>query len=145
MDDREVIEVLMVDDNPADVDLMQDVLGEGQRWRVTTAQDGEQALALLNAGKKECRSPDLVMLDLNMPRKDGRAVLAEIKSDPDLRRIPVLVFTTSQAAHDIDRAYESGANCYVSKPGNLKEFTAALKSIEDFWLVAAQLPRRVPA
>jgi CheY-like chemotaxis protein len=144
---REVIAVLLVDDNPADLDLMRDVFEQGRRCRISTAQDGEQALAMLNQAKDgDGRSiPDLLVLDLNLPRRHGQAVLAELKSDPVLKRTPVLVFTTSQAERDIEMAYESGANGYVSKPGNLKDFIAAVKSIEEFWFCLAHLPRRVPA
>lgn len=146
MDTSQVIEVLLVDDNPADLDLFTEVLAEKPLCHISTAQDGEQALGLLytDAEAPAAILPDLIVLDLNLPRKDGRAVLADVKSNPTLRTIPVLVFTTSEARHDIERAYELGANCYVSKPGNLNDFIAVVKSIEDFWLSSAHLPRRIP-
>src|SRR5581483_2511927 len=111
--------------------------------RISTAPDGEQAIAVLrDQAAHEDNMPGLVVLDLNLPRKDGRAVLAEVKQDPLLKRIPVLVFTTSNAHHDIERAYELGANGYVSKPGNLNDFIAVVQSLEEFWLSSAHLPRR---
>ena len=84
--------------------------------------------------------PDIIVLDLNLPRKDGREVLAEVRSDPALARIPVVVFTTSQAAADVNRSYELGANCYLRKPGNLPDFVALVQSMADFWLGFASLP-----
>jgi CheY-like chemotaxis protein len=138
-------EILLVDDNPADIDLTSDVLAKSlPRSRVSTVPDGEEALAFLrHQGKHEQAAvPNLIVLDLNLPRKDGRAVLAEIKADPVLKKIPVVVFTTSKAAHDINRSYELGANCYVSKPGNLPEFVRTVKSIDEFWLTTTHLPCR---
>jgi chemotaxis family two-component system response regulator Rcp1 len=145
MEVNELTQVLLVDDNPADLDLMKEVLGHHRRCHITTAQDGEQALLRLRAASQASGHPlpGLVMLDLNLPRKDGRAVLAELKTDPMLKSIAVVVFTTSQARHDIENAYRLGANCYVSKPGNLKDFIAVVKSLEEFWLSSAHLPRRV--
>src|SRR5690348_15739810 len=115
MEASEIRHVLLVDDNPADLDLMKEILGKRRRCRISTAPDGEQAIAVLRDQAHEDNMPGLVVLDLNLPRKDGRAVLAEVKQDPLLKRIPVLVFTTSNAHHDIERAYELGANGYVSK------------------------------
>jgi CheY-like chemotaxis protein len=141
-----ITEILLVDDNPADIDLTSDVLAKSlPRSHVTTVADGEEALAFLRHRGKHVAAavPNLIVLDLNLPGKDGRAVLAEIKTDPALKRIPVVVFTTSQADHDIERSYELGANCYVSKPGNLPEFVRIVKSIDDFWLGTTHLPFRV--
>ncbi len=86
--------------------------------------------------------PDIIVLDLNLPRKDGREVLSEVRSDPQLSRIPVVVFTTSQASSDVNRSYELGANCYLRKPGNLADFTAVVQSMADFWLSFASLPQK---
>ena len=136
-------EILLVDDNPADADLTRLVLSRcGRPCRISTVSDGEQALAFLRrgGGHTHAARPSLVVLDLNLPRKDGRAVLDEIKLSPELRRIPVVVFSTSRSGQDIARCYELGANCYVSKPGNLDDFFAAVKSIEEFWFGSASLP-----
>jgi chemotaxis family two-component system response regulator Rcp1 len=135
--------VLLVDDNPADLDLIREVLGRRTDCRISIAHDGEQALVFLRESKQpgSTTAPALVVLDLNLPGKDGRAVLAEVKADAQLRRIPVVVFTTSQSQHDIGRAYELGANCYVSKPGNLKDFMEVVESLEEFWLSSARLPQ----
>ena len=105
-------------------------------------QDGEQALEFLHqAGKfADASRPDLIILDLNLPRKDGRAVLAEVKADPELNEVPVVVFTTSHSPRDIARCYELGANSYVSKPGNLGQFFSAVRSIENFWFGFASIP-----
>jgi CheY-like chemotaxis protein len=142
---KEVRIVLLVDDNPADVDLAREALQERlYRIQVESVGDGEEALAFLKRKgihEKELR-PDLVILDLNLPKKDGRAVLAEVKADADLRTIPVVVFSTSRAMPDIGRSYELGANCYVSKPGNLKDYFSAVQSIEQFWFGSATLPRK---
>jgi two-component system response regulator len=110
--------------------------------RVNTVADGVEASAYLHRRGKytDALPPDLVLLDLNLPRMDGRALLAEIKGDAALRTIPVVIFTTSQAAHDIARSYELGANSYLSKPGNLRDFVSAVKSLEEFWLGFASLP-----
>jgi two-component system, chemotaxis family, response regulator Rcp1 len=142
---KTVPEVLLVDDNPADIDLMTDVLTRSkQRFHVNTVTDGAEAISFLRRHGKYAQAPhpDLVVLDLNLPRKDGRQVLADLKSDPSLARIPVIVFTTSQAASDITRSYELGANCYLRKPGNLPDFVAVVQSMADFWLGFVSLPVR---
>jgi two-component system response regulator len=137
--------ILLVDDNPADVDLSREALrGTLHRVQVESVGDGEAALSFLNRTgihAEELR-PDLVILDLNLPKKDGRAVLAEVKADADLHTIPIVVFSTSRSIPDIGRSYELGANCYVSKPGNLKDYLAAVQSIEQFWFGSASLPRK---
>lgn len=131
-------EVLLVDDNPADLELTRDVLAQsGRVARVRCALNGDEALDILRRNP-----PDLVLLDLNLPAKDGRAVLAEIKADAQLRHIPVVIFTTSQAPHDVEHTYQLGANCFVSKPGNLHDFVAAVGAVEQFWLKVARLPRQ---
>lgn len=134
-----------MDDNPADIDLMRDVLNQCTRpLHVISVKDGVEALRLLHrkGGYEQALTPDLLVLDLNLPRKDGRAVLSEIKSDAKLSKIPVVVFTTSQANRDIMRCYELGANCYLCKPGNLHDYRAVVQSMADFWLSFACLPRK---
>jgi CheY-like chemotaxis protein len=138
-------EVLLVDDNPADIDLTHDALSRTQfHLHISSVPDGAEAMArLCRTGKyKDARHPDLVILDLNLPLKDGRAVLSEVKSDPLLRKTPIIIFSTSQASHDIGRSYELGANSYVSKPGNLHDYISAIMSIGNFWLGCAHLPRQ---
>ena len=136
-------EILLVDDNPADAGLACEVLATSTRQsHISTVSDGEEALAFLHRSGKysDAVRPQLLILDLNLPRKDGRAVLAEVKADPVLCEIPVVVFTTSRSGRDIARCYELGANCYVSKPGNLGEFFSAVRSIEELWFRFASLP-----
>lgn len=113
-------------------------------FHVSAVNDGVEAVCFLRHEGKyaESPAPDLVVLDLNLPRKDGRAVLAEVKSDPALAKTPVVIFTTSQASSDIVGSYELGANCYVRKPGNLPEFVAVVQSLANFWLHFASLPRK---
>jgi chemotaxis family two-component system response regulator Rcp1 len=138
-------ELLVVDDNPADVALVIEALaGSKYHSQLSTVGDGIEALAFLNRKEKYANAlrPDLVILDLNLPKKDGLAVLAAMKAGPALRRIPVVIFSTSQLQKDIVRSYELGANCYVSKPGNLNGFFSAVKSIEAFWFGFASLPPR---
>jgi chemotaxis family two-component system response regulator Rcp1 len=138
-------EVLLVDDNPADIDLMREILGGcKQHFHVTSVKDGVEALALLHheGDYSHASIPDLMVLDLNLPKKDGRAVLKEMKSDPNVAQIPVVVFTSSQADTDIHSSYELGANCYLRKPGNLHDYRAVVQSMADFWLGFACLPQR---
>jgi two-component system, chemotaxis family, response regulator Rcp1 len=135
-------QVLLVDDNPADVTLAKEALAGGTfQSRISSVQDGVEALAFLyRAGLYTSASrPDLVILDLNLPKKDGRAVLAQVKKDDKLRSIPIVVFSTSRAFADIKRSYEMGANCYVHKPGNLADYFLALQAIEQFWFGCASL------
>ncbi len=140
-----VVEVLLVEDNPGDARLTQEALREGKlRNRIHHARDGVEALAFLRReGEfRDAPVPDIILLDLNMPRKDGREVLAEIKADPKLRLIPVVILTTSEAENDIVKSYELHANCYITKPVDLEKFTTIVHTIEDFWLQVVTLPRR---
>jgi chemotaxis family two-component system response regulator Rcp1 len=137
-------EVLLVDDNPADTDLTSEVLARtGCPSHVHAVTNGVEAIAFLRREGKYANAilPDFVILDLNLPGKDGRAVLAEVKGDQLLRKIPIAIFSTSEARQDIVRSYELGANCYVSKPGNLRDFISAVTSIGEFWFGSARLPR----
>ena len=139
------IDILLVEDNPGDVVLTQEALEEGKiRNRLTVAEDGVEALALLRreGQYQEAPRPDLILLDLNLPRKDGREVLADIKADEQLRRIPVVVLTTSKAEEDILKTYDLHANCYITKPVDLDQFIEVIKSIDDFWLTVVRLPPR---
>ncbi len=132
-----------MDDNPADIDLSRDVLSRSPcRTNVHSVGDGIQAMAFLQRkGKYESAiRPDIVFLDLNLPGKDGRSVLSEVKSDPALRKIPIVIFSTSSAHKDIHSSYELGANCYITKPGNLKDFVSTLSSVANFWFCCAMLP-----
>jgi len=137
------VEVLLVEDNPADVRLTQEALKDGRVLvNLTVASDGVEAIDILKrAGPHTTKArPDLILLDLNLPRKNGREVLEEIKADDDLKRIPVIVMTTSKAEQDIYKAYNLNANCYVTKPVDLDEFLNVVRSIEDFWLTIVTLP-----
>jgi len=137
------IEILMVEDNPGDIRLTVEALKEGKvRNRMQTVSDGEEALAFLRrqGPYAEAPRPDLVLLDLNLPKKTGQEVLAEIKEDPDLRRIPVVILTASEAEADIIKTYNLHANCYITKPVDLERFIEVVKSIEDFWLTVVMLP-----
>ncbi len=141
---KQLPQVLLVDDNPADVSLAREALAGGRHQsHINAVADGGEAMAFLRRTGQYANAvrPDLVILDLNLPKKDGRAVLAEAKADADLRTIPVVVFSTSRAMLDIKRSYELGANCYVSKPGNLDGYFLAMQSIEEFWFGSASLPR----
>jgi chemotaxis family two-component system response regulator Rcp1 len=136
-------EVLLVDDNPADTDLTTEVLARnGCPSHIHAVMNGAEAIAFLHREGKYANAlrPDFVILDLSLPGKDGRAVLAEVKADPLLRKIPITIFSTSEARQDIMRSYELGANCYVSKPGNLRDFISAVTSIGEFWFGLARLP-----
>ncbi|MBI2186133.1 MAG: response regulator [Acidobacteria bacterium] len=141
--DARPIEILLVEDNPGDVRLTQEALRDAKvRNTLNVVWDGVEALAYLrkNGSYASAARPDLILLDLNLPRKDGREVLADIKSDPALKRIPVVVLTTSQAEQDIIRAYDLHVNCYVTKPVDLDQFVHVVRSIEDFWFAIVKLP-----
>lgn len=137
------IEILLVEDNPGDVRLTQEAVREAKiRNTLNVVNDGEQAIAYVRRqGEFADRPrPDLILLDLNLPRKDGREVLQDLKSDPDLHRIPVVVLTSSAAEQDILRTYDLYANAYVTKPVDLEQFMHVVSSIQDFWLNIVKLP-----
>ena len=139
------IDILLVEDNPGDVDLLREGLESGSnggRNKIHAVPDGAAALAFLrrDGEYEEAPRPAMILLDLNLPKRSGESVLAEIKGDPALRRIPVVVFTSSSSEADISRSYELGANCYVTKPVDLARFEALIQAFEAFWLTMAKLP-----
>ena len=137
-------EILLVEDNPGDVRLTQECFKESKiSNNLSVVNDGQEAIDFLQRKGKFANAPrpDLILLDLNLPRKDGREVLAEIKADPDLRKIPVVVLTISKAEQDILKSYDLHANCFITKPIDLDQFAIIVKSIEDFWLTIVKLPR----
>jgi CheY-like chemotaxis protein len=139
------IEILMVEDSPGDVRLTREALRDAKMLNhISVAEDGVEAMAFLRreGSYADAPRPDLIFLDLNLPRKDGREVLAEIKSDPALADIPIVVLTTSEAEQDVLRSYQLHANCYVTKPVDLDQFMTVIKSVESFWLTIARLPSR---
>lgn len=139
------IEVLLIEDNPGDVRLTKEVLKDARVFiNLNVVFDGEEALKYLyKQGKySEAAKPDLILLDLNLPRKNGREVLVEIKSNPTLKMIPVIILTTSQAEADILRSYELNVNCYITKPVQLNDFINVVRNIEDFWLSVVKLPTK---
>lgn len=137
------VEILLVEDNPGDERLTREALKEGKVFsNLHWVMDGVEALQFL---RRQARfagvpRPDIILLDLNLPKKDGREVLQEIKSDPALKQIPVVVLTTSKAEEDVVRSYNLHANCYVTKPVDLENFITAVQSIDRFWLTVATLP-----
>jgi chemotaxis family two-component system response regulator Rcp1 len=138
------IEILLVEDSPGDVELTREALADAKvSNNLSVVGDGIEAMAFLRKEEPYAAAPtpDLILLDLNMPRKDGREVLEEVKADQELRRIPVVVLTTSQAERDILTSYNLHANCYVTKPVDLTQFIGVVRSIEDFWLTVVKLPR----
>jgi len=139
----QVVEILLVEDNPGDARLVREALRDGKvSNNLVWVQDGVEAIGYLRQEGKhdDAARPDLVLLDLNLPRMDGREVLAKIKSDPALRTIPVVILTTSKAEEDILRSYDLHANCYVTKPLDLEQFIHVVKSLEDFWFTVVRLP-----
>lgn len=141
-DDQSHSTILLVEDNPGDVRLMREALmKDGKDLQVV--EDGEQALAYLNntGTFASAPRPDIVFLDLNLPRKDGREVLSEIKKRESLRQIPVIVLTTSESHNDIRKAYDLHANCYIKKPTDLDEYLSVIRACEQFWLHLVRLPR----
>ena len=137
------VEILLVEDNPADVRLTQEALKEGKVYNnLHWAKDGVEALEFLHRQGKYASAPrpDIILLDLNLPKKDGREVLEEIKRDEALKRIPVVVLTTSKAEEDVLRTYNLHANCYVTKPVDLEKFIVVVRSIDIFWLTIVTLP-----
>jgi chemotaxis family two-component system response regulator Rcp1 len=143
--DAKPIEILLIEDNPGDVRLTKEVLMEGKvRNHLQVVGDGVEAMAFLRRENNyaEAPRPDLILLDLNLPKKDGREVLQEIKEDGQLKSIPVVVLTTSEADEDILRSYDLAANCYITKPVDLDQFIRVIKTIEAFWLTIVKLPKR---
>lgn len=137
---EERLKILLVEDSRADARLILEVFQDEKICAdVEVARDGQEAMDLLNA---QCRRPDLILLDLNLPRKDGREVLAELKADPSLQSIPVVILTTSQADEDILQSYKLQASCYVTKPVDLEQFIKIIKSIDGFWLTAVRYPAK---
>ena len=137
------IEILLVEDSPGDVTLTIEALRDAKvANNLHVARDGEEALRFLRQEGEfaDKPRPDLILLDLNMPRKDGREVLADLKIDPDLKRIPVVVLTTSQSEDDVAAVYNLSANCYVAKPVDLDQFLGVVRAIDDFWLSLVKLP-----
>jgi CheY-like chemotaxis protein len=137
-------EILQIEDNPVDVMITKEALNEGKIWNnLHVVEDGEEAMDFLHKRGKysHASSPDIILLDLNLPRKDGREVLAEIKGDPSLRHIPVIILTTSEDEDDISSSYEQQANCFITKPVDMEQFTRVLEFIGNFWFEVAQLPR----
>jgi len=138
------IEILLIEDNPGDVRLTVEIFKEAKIYNnMNVMTDGIEAMAFLRQEGEYINAsrPDLILLDLNLPKKDGREVLAEIKANPSLRRIPVVVLTTSMAEEDILKTYDLHVNAYITKPVDLEQFIAIVKSIEDFWLTIVKLPR----
>ena len=138
------IEILLVEDNEADAFLMQEVFQESRYHNhITVAADGVEAMDCLyrRGSFAAAPRPDLILLDLNMPRKDGRTVLMEIKADPALRCIPVIILTTSESEEDVRKSYDSYASCYITKPMGLEEMLKVVRGIEDFWFSIVRLPR----
>lgn len=141
--EAKAVEILLVEDNPGDVRLTQEILkGSKINNNLNIVMDGVEAMEYLKrSGKfKKAVLPDIILLDLNLPKKNGKEVLMEVKTDPELKRIPVVVLTTSVAEQDILRAYDLHANCYITKPIDLDQFITVVKLIEDFWLTIVKLP-----
>jgi two-component system, chemotaxis family, response regulator Rcp1 len=137
------IEILLVEDSPSDVEFTVEALKEAKvRNHLNVVEDGVQAMEFLRRQGKysDAPRPDLIMLDLNLPRKDGREVLSELKADDSLKMIPVVVLTTSRAEQDVMRAYQLHANCYIAKPVDFQQFLEVVRSIESFWLLVVTLP-----
>ena len=144
-DSSKPVDILLVEDNPGDARLAIEALNESTVPNTVHAvRDGEEAMAFLHQEGKYASAPrpDLILLDLNLPKKDGREVLAEIKENPDLKCIPVVVMTTSNAEEDIRKTYNLHVNCYVTKPVEFDHFMKVIKSLEDFWLATVRLPSR---
>lgn len=139
------INILLVEDNPGDIRLTKEVLKEGKiQNNLSVVMDGEEALHFLKKRGEYANAdtPDLILLDLNLPKKDGREVLAQIKGDPDLVCIPVIILTTSAAETDIMSTYSNHANCYITKPVDFSQFITVIRAIENFWLTIVKLPQK---
>jgi chemotaxis family two-component system response regulator Rcp1 len=142
---EEKVEILLIEDNPGDVRLIKEGLRDSRVInQIHVVQDGEEAANFLfkNNGYSDAPTPDIILLDLNLPKKDGRALLAEIKKDERLQRIPIVILTSSKAESDIEMAYQLHANSYLRKPLDLAEFVAMIQSFEQFWLTRVILPRK---
>ena len=141
--DKKPISILLVEDNPGDIRLTQEAIKEGKLINeLFVVNDGVQAMQFLHqAGEyQDAVKPDMILLDINLPRKNGDEVLSEVKEDPDLRRIPVVILTTSKAEEDILRSYDLHANCYVTKPVDMDQFLIIVNSIQEFWVSIVKLP-----
>ncbi len=141
----QAMQILLIEDNPGDIRLTREVLKDGKITnQLSVVTDGEEALFFLKkeGQHKDAVTPDLILLDLNLPKKDGREVLAEIKANPMLMLIPVIVLTTSDAELDVLNVYANHANCYITKPVNFDQFIKVIQSIENFWLTIVKLPNR---
>lgn len=144
MENYKIIEILLIEDNPGDARLIQEALKDGKvNNNLHIVYDGEEATDFLFKKNKyrNAPRPDLIILDLNLPKKNGQEVLAEIKTDEDLKTIPVVILTISKAEEDIIKTYKLHANCFITKPIDLNKFIEAVKSIEDFWLTLVKLPK----
>jgi chemotaxis family two-component system response regulator Rcp1 len=145
-DNSKVVDILLVEDNEGDARLAIEAMRDSKiRNKLHHVSDGEEAMAFLRKEGKYAKAPrpDLVLLDLNLPKKDGRQVLAEIKNDDELKRIPVVILTVSSAEEDILKTYNLHANCYITKPIDLSQFMKVVRSVEDFWLTIVKLPNGV--
>ena len=143
MNSKSTVKILLVEDSQEDVDLIREALSHSRlEIKLSVMDNGERAMHYLHRhnGFKEVNSPDLIILDLNLPKKNGQEILVEIKKDPALKSIPVVIFTTSRSLDDISKAYGNHTNCYICKPLNLEDFTEAVNKIEDFWFHVVQLP-----
>jgi chemotaxis family two-component system response regulator Rcp1 len=140
------IDILLVEDNPGDIRLTQEAFKDGKiNNKLNVVMDGEEALLYLKKTGQyaEATTPDIILLDLNLPKKDGREVLAEIKDDPNIKCIPVIILTTSAAQSDILNTYSNHANCYIMKPVDFNQFITVIRTIEDFWLSIVKLPGKM--
>lgn len=141
---KKPIEILLVEDNPADILLTREALEEGKiNNNLNVVTNGQMAIDFLkkNGDFKISPTPDIILLDLNLPKKDGREVLSEIKNDDDLKEIPVIILTTSKSDEDVLKTYRLHANCYINKPVDIEQFYRVIKSIEDFWFLIVKLPK----
>ncbi|MBN1522585.1 MAG: response regulator [Candidatus Aureabacteria bacterium] len=144
-EDIRPVNILLIEDNPGDVRLIKETFSEDKFYnRLFVAKDGEEAMNFLRRKEPfpDVPRPDIILLDLNLPKMNGHEVLSEIKSDPDLKTIPVVILTTSDAEQDIQKTYEKHVNCYITKPVDLNQFIRVVKGIEDFWLTMVKLPKK---
>jgi CheY-like chemotaxis protein len=141
----QAINILLVEDNPGDAELTKEAFKEGKiANNIEVVVDGEQAMEYLRKEGEYAQSitPDIILLDLNLPKKDGREVLHEIKNDKNLKKIPVIILTTSQAEEDVQNAYDNHANCFIRKPVDMNKFIEVAHQVENFWLSIVKLPNR---